>query len=577
MTPASARYLKLPLSFDAARLQAELDALLAPQWVEHFNTRDYDGGWRCLALRSADGRPRDIGALSEANFLDTPALAQCPYLRAVLDTFECDKAAVRLMAQEAGAVIKPHRDAATAFDDGLARLHVPLQTDPAVTFCIDGEDIHFSRGDTWYLNAGRTHAVHNRSARSRIHLVLDCLVNPWLRQLFARAGMAPSAPPRFGQVGADDKHPLAHQRRALLRAPEITLAQAGSLEGWYPVAVGDQPEGLWWRRLGARPFSEPFFSDTFRHQPPAERQLCFSDWQAPAALPDALAPNAFIFHVSRCGSTLLTQMLATLPSCVALSEPPVVDDFLRLRRQRLDAAGTDDVADHASHAGDAGDIVRLRALVRALGQRRDPRQRHLVVKLDSWHLRDLALLRAAFPATAMVFLYREPLQVLASHQRQRGPQMLPGLIDPDWLGITFDPPGEAGVAAGKTEADHGAGERLAPSDLDRYCLHVLCTLMETALATQNRGQPLLLLNYADLPKLPGLPLLARLGIRPGRTERADMLRRAAFHAKHGAPFSGDAATAGRWGAAPGPALFDRLARLYAALEQSRLNNEFVGN
>jgi len=559
MTPASARYLKLPLSFDAARLQAELDALLAPQWVEHFNTRDYDGGWRCLALRSADGQPRDIGALSEANFLDTPALAQCPYFRAVLDAFECDKAAVRLMALEAGAVIKPHRDAATAFEDGLARLHVPLQTDPAVTFCIDGEEIHFSRGDTWYLNAGRTHAVHNRSARSRIHLVLDCRVNAWLRRLFARAGLAPSAAPRFGEVAVGDNHPQASQRRALLRAPEITMAQAGSLRGWYPVAVSDHPDGLWWRRLGERPFSEPFFSDTFRHQPPAERQLCFSDWRAPAALADALAPTAFIFHVSRCGSTLLTQILATLPSCVALSEPPVLDDFLR-RREGADAAA---------------DIVRLRALARALGQRRDARQRHLVIKLDSWHLRDLALFRAAFPDTPMVFLYREPLQVLASHRRQRGPQMLPGLIDPDWLGIAFRQPDEGAETAGETDGGNGGHERLAPSDLDRYCLHVLRALMETALAAQDGGQPLLLLNYTDLPRLPDLPLLARLGIRPGRTERVNMLRRAAFHAKHGAPFSGDAAAADRRGAAPQPALLDRLAWLYARLEQSRLNNEIV--
>jgi hypothetical protein len=99
--------------------------------------------------------------------------------------------------------------------------------------------------------------------------------------------------------------------------------------------------------------------------------------------------------------------------------------------------------------------------------------------------------------------------------------------------------------------------------------------METALAAQGSAQPLLLLNYTELPRLPDLPLLARLGIRPGRTERANMLRRAAFHAKHGAPFSGDAAAADRRGAAPQPALLERLACLYAWLEQSRLNNEIV--
>ena len=560
MTPASARYLKLPLSFDAARLQAELDALLAPQWIEHFNTRGYDGGWRCLALRSADGRPRDIGALSEANFLDTPALAQCPYFRAVLDAFECDKAAVRLMALEAGAVIKPHRDAATAFGDGLARLHVPLQTDPAVTFRIDGEDIHFSRGDTWYLNAGRTHAVHNRSARSRIHLVLDCRVNPWLRRLFAQAGMAAPAAPRRGDAGTNPSpHPLAQQRQALLGVPEIEPARAGSLHGWYPVAVSGDPPGLWWRHLGERPFSEPFFSDTLRRQPPAERLRRFSDWPAPEAMPDTLAPSAFVFHVSRCGSTLLTQMLATLASCVALSEPPVLDDFLRRRHVGI-----------PDRASDAGDIMRLRTLVHALGQRRDARQRYLVIKLDSWHLRDLPLFRAAFPHTPMLFLYREPLQVLASHRRQRGPQMLPGLIDADWLGITFRNADRDrdGVAF----ADDAS---LAPADLDRYCLHVLRALMETALAANEGGQPLILLNYQQLPQLPDGPLLARLGVHCGRTERLNMRRRAAFHAKHGAPFTGDAATAERRGAAPEAALLDRLARAYALLEQSRLYNELA--
>jgi hypothetical protein len=178
----------------------------------------------------------------------------------------------------------------------------------------------------------------------------------------------------------------------------------------------------------------------------------------------------------------------------------------------------------------------------------------------------------------MVFLYREPLQVLASHQRQRGPQMLPGLIDPDWLGIAFRQADEATEADADAEDQDGGGRaRLAPSDLDHYCLQVLRALMETALAAQHGGQPLLLLNYNELPRLPDLPLLARLGIRRGRAERLTMLRRAAFHAKHGAPFSGDAATAERRGAAPPAALVDRLARLYAMLEESRLNYEIVQN
>ncbi len=38
-------------------------------------------------------------------------------------------------------------------------------------------------------------------------------------------------------------------------------------------------------------------------------------------IPDTLPLSALILHVSRCGSTLITRMLTTLPQCVALSEP----------------------------------------------------------------------------------------------------------------------------------------------------------------------------------------------------------------------------------------------------------------
>jgi hypothetical protein len=34
---------------------------------------------------------------------------------------------------------------------------------------------------------------------------------------------------------------------------------------------------------------------------------------------------------------------------------------------------------------------------------------------------DLAIFQAAFPATPCVFLYRDPLDVLLSHRRDRGP------------------------------------------------------------------------------------------------------------------------------------------------------------
>jgi hypothetical protein len=73
-------------------------------------------------------------------------------------------------------------------------------------------------------------------------------------------------------------------------------------------------------------------------------------------------------------------------------------------------------------------------MVAALGQARAGESR-LFLKLDCWHVRDLPLFRRAFPDTPWVFLYREPVEVLVSHLRRRGVQMIPELVPSARLGL----------------------------------------------------------------------------------------------------------------------------------------------
>ncbi len=181
-------YLKLPLSFDVALLQQDLAKIEADHWISHFNTSAYENDWRAVALRSLGGQMKNILPLDHADFADTPLLSSCRHFQQVIAQFQCEKTSIRLMALDPGGWIKPHRDSGTSLEDGITRLHIPIQTSPEVMFCIDGESIHFSAGDTWYLNATCEHSVKNQSTRSRIHLMLDCLTNPWLEQLFASAG-----------------------------------------------------------------------------------------------------------------------------------------------------------------------------------------------------------------------------------------------------------------------------------------------------------------------------------------------------------------------------------------------------
>lgn len=198
------RWLRLAPAFDAARLRTDLDAALARHWQAHYNDRAHRGSWTSIALRSASGAADDIQAREDADFRDTALLGLCPYFREVLDSFECGKKAVRLMALAAGAEIRPHRDRGGSLEDGLARLHIPIVTDPAVVFTLDGEDVHFSAGATWYMNANCLHAVRNGSARERVHLVLDCVPNAWLLALFERSGWQAAAAPKYGDPNITD-------------------------------------------------------------------------------------------------------------------------------------------------------------------------------------------------------------------------------------------------------------------------------------------------------------------------------------------------------------------------------------
>lgn len=202
------RYLQLPFEFDIERMQQELTQIVEGEWVSHFNARAYETNWSCIPLRSVDGRLDHILSIADANFQDTIILQRCPYFQEVINFFKCEKTSIRLMSLEAGCIIKDHRDSYTSFGDGVTRLHIPILTSPLVTFRIDGETVHFSAGHTWYLNAGCMHGVQNNSAMRRVHLMLDCITNPWLEQVFAEAGFVENEGPRYGDPAINDGNVL---------------------------------------------------------------------------------------------------------------------------------------------------------------------------------------------------------------------------------------------------------------------------------------------------------------------------------------------------------------------------------
>ena len=67
------------------------------------------------------------------------------------------------------------------------RIHVPLSTGPGVEFLHDGERVDMAEGEAWYLDLNLRHSVVNRGEEPRIHLVIDCVVDDWLRSVLEPA------------------------------------------------------------------------------------------------------------------------------------------------------------------------------------------------------------------------------------------------------------------------------------------------------------------------------------------------------------------------------------------------------
>jgi Aspartyl/Asparaginyl beta-hydroxylase len=180
------KYLQLPFFFNAGSLQQEVNALSAMQWLPHYQVKHYEGEWSAIPLRSIAGKVDDIiiSPTDNRDYRDTIFLENSPYLKQVLQTFQCPLQAVRLLKLNAGSIIKEHRDAELNFERGEIRLHIPVFTHTDLEFVLDKERMELKEGECWYMNFNLPHAINNKSNINRVHLVIDALVNDWVKEIF---------------------------------------------------------------------------------------------------------------------------------------------------------------------------------------------------------------------------------------------------------------------------------------------------------------------------------------------------------------------------------------------------------
>jgi hypothetical protein len=216
-------------------------------------------------------------------------------------------------------------------------------------------------------------------------------------------------------------------------------------------------------------YTAPFFAETIlkcKSHPynsasrrPLSDLSMLTEW---AAEIDGIKPTAFIFHISRCGSTLISQALGIKDEHIVLAETPFIDELLRL-------------SDGDNWPQDLLLKDMLKAVFDFYGANRNGEKKHLFVKTDCWHIYFLPLLRQLYPTIPFVLLYRKPDEVIRSHQKKRGIQAVPGLVENHILGISEQ----------------------TVFDLDRHMASVVESFLGSFVKTVQEDESVLLVNYNE--------------------------------------------------------------------------------
>jgi hypothetical protein len=281
---------------------------------------------------------------------------------------------------------------------------------------------------------------------------------------------------------------------------------SSAIKNWVPYRLYQEGGNNYcrWLYLGDEKIGEPFFEDTIgkRRKLPENSRLTRSvssvevlpEW---AQQIETVASTAFIFHISRCGSTLVSQLLCLQPANIVLSEVPFFDELLRWG--------------HKNNCMPAA-LPLLKAAIEMYAAKRNENSASLFIKPDSWHVHFYNQLRELYPDVPFILLYRRPDEVIRSQQKNRGMHAVPGFIEPEIFG--FD-----------------KNEIMQPG-LDEYMARVIESYLEAFVKILNEDKHALAVNYNEGAIAIVNKIAAFTGISINEEEMEMMKQRSGFHGKY---------------------------------------------
>ena len=188
--------------------------------------------------------------------------------------------------------------------------------------------------------------------------------------------------------------------------------------GWLPYEIAFDPRpalvteaAVRWIELGDAPLAEPFLDDTVRRlkgsSPPARVVETGIDAMVrfAGALP-TVTPTGLIFHISRCGSTLIANAMKTAAGVTVVSES---HPLTRILAVRADSCGP-----YLAARWERRRRTLVEALFTLFAHYRTGEPERLVIKFTSVNILAIALVRSWWPDVPCVISVRDPAEVIVA-------------------------------------------------------------------------------------------------------------------------------------------------------------------
>ena len=458
-------FVRLSLRVDAERLHDEVAQVDESLWRPH---PQGEPGNSAVALVAVAGDPQDDS--TKGPMRPTPVLASLPYCRAVIAALGAPIGRTRLMRIDGEGEVSAHADTNHYWWEHV-RVHVPVLTNPDVTFRCDNASVHMAPGEAWAFDTWRRHRVTNPAADRRIHLVIDTVGSAAFWDLLD-GGDGQRLVAHDGGIVIDFENvnqpivmsPWEHAAHItavldeLRDAPDIDLAAVDTLDDairpvqqdWRALwsAHGDDPSG--WddfdalrrrydsilerfagrfrlgnhvdgvealRQLTVRPAHNPELASMSAHRSVQTELAAPATRRTGRLRRTPIDRPVFIVSSPRSGSTLLFETLAQSPDAWTIGgeSHQVIESIPGLdprdrghSSNRLDADDATPAVVAQLHRGFASRL-------RDRDRNRPPRDRPLrmLEKTPKNSLR-IPFLAEAFPDATFIYLYRDPRETISS-------------------------------------------------------------------------------------------------------------------------------------------------------------------